>query len=71
MPANLLSKHVYILTYLDARITTGLTKIQLKIMLSLYRYEKISGGGGVTSFMSATDDVSDQLQSPATLLTRK
>lgn len=71
VPANLLFKHVYIFTYLDARITTGLTQIQLKIMLSLYRYESIRGSGGVASFMSATDDVSDQFHSPAALLTRK
>jgi hypothetical protein len=71
VPTNLLLKHVYIFTYLDARITTALTKFQLKIMLSLYRYDSICGSGDVASFMSATNDVSDQLHSPAALLTRK
>jgi cell division protein FtsB len=52
-------------------ITTGLTKIKLKVMLSLFRYESISGGGGVAAFTFATDDVSDQLHSPAALLARK
>jgi len=70
VPVSLLFKHVYIFTYLDARVTTGLTKIQMKIILSLYRYENICGSGGVASFMSATDDVSDHLHSPAALLTR-
>ena len=42
----------------------------MKIILSLYRYENICGSGGVASFMSATDDVSDHLHSPAALLTR-
>jgi len=71
MPANLLFSHVYVFTYLHAGITTGHTKIQLKINLSLYRYESLCGSGGVASFMSATNDVSDKLHSSAALLTRK
>jgi len=45
--------------------------MQLKIMLSLYRYESIRGSGGVASIVSATDDVSEQLHSPAALFTKK